>query len=194
MVAYLPNHVQVSLRHGFRSLACRHLSLRQKLGCALLLLWREVFVYFAFQVRYTSGICATIHPCMLAMQCVSCQLSVSSVAMWPAATGRSPRMFAVKASPVACPVSGASLRNCAAQTIHALVCYAVRTRGTIWDWHFGGIFIVRSLIMLQHNPCASWPCGSVCSVRQHCCMPGLNANGFSHTAAHSAVFTQTTCL
>ena len=43
--------VQVSRRHGIRSLTCRHLSARQKLACAVLLCWREAFVYFAFQVQ-----------------------------------------------------------------------------------------------------------------------------------------------
>jgi len=46
-----PVSSQVSRRYGIRSLTCRHLSTRQKLACTLLLWWREVFVYFAFQVR-----------------------------------------------------------------------------------------------------------------------------------------------
>ena len=46
-----PCPAQVSRRHGIRSLACRQLSARQKLACALLLWWREVLVYFAFQVE-----------------------------------------------------------------------------------------------------------------------------------------------
>ena len=38
---------------------------------------------------------------------------------------------------------------CALQPIHALACYALRTHGTVWDWRFGGVYIVRCLCCSQ---------------------------------------------
>ena len=49
---------QVSRHHGLRAMMCRHLSVRQKLACALLLWWREAFVYLAFQVQF--GTCVRL--------------------------------------------------------------------------------------------------------------------------------------
>jgi cellulose synthase/poly-beta-1,6-N-acetylglucosamine synthase-like glycosyltransferase len=39
---------EVSIRHTIPTLISRHTSFRQKIGCFLILIWRELFVYFIF--------------------------------------------------------------------------------------------------------------------------------------------------
>ena len=56
----ISSEAQVSLRHTGRMLVSCDVSPRQKLGCILLLAWREFFVYFTFQVRF---LCCNVVEC-----------------------------------------------------------------------------------------------------------------------------------
>jgi len=65
--------------------------------------------------------------------------------------------------------------SCASQPIHALVCYAIRTHGTVWDWRFGGVYIVR--------------CLPQCSVGQHASLTPVVLPRMCDKTRHGICFT-----